>query len=135
MEKKKSLLFLLGGLLMVVGTGCFVLMVEQKVFCWVYLVGALIFACIQSSQIYTGDNFVVRRLKRIMNVADLLFVLAGILMADTAHHFLQPLFGMDGYLNYIQFAYNKWVILLLVAALLELYTTHRIASELKKEGQ
>ena len=31
--------------------------------------------------------------------------------------------------------FNKWVLLLLVAAVLEIYTMHRISSELDKEQQ
>ena len=58
-------------------------------------------------------------------------------MVDSVYHFLLPLFrnsSGDGYYNYIQFVYNKWVVLLLVAAILEVYTTHRISSELQKEA-
>jgi uncharacterized membrane protein SpoIIM required for sporulation len=56
-------------------------------------------------------------------------------MCDTAYNFLLPLFqyrGEGGYYQYINYVYNKWVVLLLIAAVLEVYTTHRIASELKK---
>ena len=62
-------------------------------------------------------------------------MLSAILMVDSAYGFL-PLsknVSGSGYLNYIQYVYNKWVLLLLIAAILELYSTHRIASELKKE--
>ena len=31
--------------------------------------------------------------------------------------------------------YNKWVIVLLIAAILQLYTTHRIGSELEREAK
>ena len=57
-------------------------------------------------------------------------------MIDSAYQFLLPLFGGrggTGYMDYIQYVYNKWVLLLLIAALLEIYTTHRIGNELKKE--
>ena len=30
---------------------------------------------------------------------------------------------------------GKWVVMLLIAAILEVYTTHRISSELEKEKQ
>ena len=83
-----------------------------------------------------GNNTVVRRLKRIMNIADLLFILSGILMVDTAYNFLLPLFrsaGSAGYYNYIEYVYNKWVILLLIAGVLEVYSTHRMSSEMRSE--
>jgi uncharacterized membrane protein SpoIIM required for sporulation len=89
----------------------------------------------QLMQTYDGPSFVIRRLKRIQNLANIFFILAGILMCDTAYNFLLPLFqygGEGGYYQYINYVYNKWVVLLLIAAVLEVYTTHRIASELKK---
>ena len=36
-------------------------------------------------------------------------------------------------MTYFNLIYNKWVMLLLAAAILEMYSMHRIASELKKE--
>ena len=132
----QSLLFLVGGALMVVGATAFVLMWHREVACWVFLVGAVVFAVIQSMQLYEGRSTVVRRLKNILNVADLFFVLAAILMVDTCHHFLLPLFrngGSDGYYTYIEYVYNKWVVLLLVAAILEVYATFRISNEMGRE--
>ena len=136
LSKLQSVLFCVGGLLMVIGVGCFVFLWQQTVVCWVYLVGAVLFSTIQSMQLYEGNNLVVRRLKRIMNMADLLFVLAGLLMVDSAWHYLLPLFtraSADGYYLYLQYVFNKWVVLLLIAAILEVYTRHRISSELDKE--
>lgn len=55
-------------------------------------------------------------------------------MVDADRHFLLPLFtGKAGYINYITYIYNKWVVVLLIAAVLEVYTTHRLSSELAKE--
>ncbi|MBQ7471930.1 MAG: hypothetical protein IJS97_05850 [Prevotella sp.] len=136
LNKLQSILFVIGGMLMVIGTGCFVFLWQQRVVCWLFLLGAVLFSTIQATQLYEGTNFTVRRLKRIMNMADLFFVLAGILMVDSAWHFLLPLFtshSNDGYFLYLQYVYNKWVVLLLIAAILEVYTMHRIASELEKD--
>ena len=136
LTKLQSVLFVLGGLFMVVGVGAFVMLWHQRVACWVFLAGAVLFSVIQSMQVYEGSNRNVRRLKRMMNLADLFFILAGILMVDTAYNFLLPLFrhaGSAGYYQYIDYVYNKWVILLLIAALLEAYTTHRIGAELRSE--
>jgi hypothetical protein len=82
-------------------------------------------------QTYEGKNFVVRRLKRIMTIADVFFVFSGLLMVDTTYRVLKSAF--TNYIAYYQFIYNKWVVLMLVAAILEIYTQHRISSELKKE--
>ena len=89
------------------------------------------FTLMQSMQTYEGSNFVIRRLKRIQAVANIFFMLAGILMVDTAYMFFRPLFNSS--IAYIDFLYNKWVVLLLIAAFLEIYSMHRIDSEMKKD--
>lgn len=131
LNKLQSLIFLTGGAMMVVGAGCFVLMWQQKIACWIYLVGALMFGVMQMMQEYQGNNFIVKRLKRIMSLADIFFILSGFLMVDMVYRFLQSAF--DNYLTYYNTIYNKWVVLLLIAAILEMYTMHRIEHELSKE--
>lgn len=131
LNKLQSIVFLLGGVLMVVGAACFSLLWQQDVVCWVFLAGAAMFSSMQLMQTYDGRSFVVQRLKRIMNLADLLFVVAGILMVDTAYQFLRSMF--DSYDTYFSWLYNKWVVVLLIAAVLEMYTMHRIDHELGKE--
>ena len=122
-------------MLMVIGVGCFVFLWQQRVVCWVFLAGAVLFSVIQMMQSYEGEDFTVRRLKRIQDLAGILFILSGILMADTAYRFLLPLFmsrGDAGYYEYMSYVYNKWVVVLLIAVFLEVYTTHRISGILKK---
>lgn len=131
LNKLQSLIFLTGGAMMVVGAGCFALMWQQKIACWIYLAGALMFGVMQMMQEYQGNNFIVRRLKRIMSLADIFFILSGFLMVDMVYRFLQSAF--DNYLTYYNTIYNKWVVLLLIAAILEMYTMHRIEHELSKE--
>ena len=134
-NKWQSALFLLGGLLMVVGAGCYSFMVLANIMCWVFLVGTCLFATMQMAQTYEGDSLVIRRLKRIQCMAGIFFMLSGILMVDSAYHVLLPLFNSNtstGYYTYIEYVYNKWVVLLLIAAVLEMYTTHRLDAELKK---
>lgn len=133
LNKLQSIVFLLGGVLMVVGAACFSLLWQQDVVCWVFLAGAAMFSTMQLMQTYDGRSFVVQRLKRIMNLADLLFVVAGILMVDTAYQFLRSMF--DSYDTYFSWLYNKWVVVLLIAAVLEMYTMHRIDHELGKEDE
>lgn len=133
MSRLQSTLFLLGGALMVVGAGCFAFLYAQRVACWIYLVGAFVFAVMQVADNYDGPNLTIRRLKRIMTLADIMFVLSGILMVDTAYQFLRDVFS-DA-VAYYNAVYNKWVLMLLIAALLEMYTMHRMSSELKKSGE
>lgn len=131
LSRTQNIIFLVGGVLMVVGAGCFAFMWQQEVMCWIYLAGAVMFATMQMMQTYEGNNITVRRLKKIMTTADIFFVLSGILMVDNAYRFMQQVF--TNYLAYFQYVFNKWVLLLLVAAVLEIYTMHRISAELSKE--
>ena len=128
----QSAMFLIGGLMMVIGAGCFAFIWHQNVACFIYLIGACLFACMQLLQTYEGSNFVIKRLKRIMSLADVLFVISGLLMVDNVYHVLMPMF--HSYTTYINTLFNKWVLLLIVAAVLEIYTMHRISAELKKEN-
>lgn len=135
LSKIQSAIFLLGGVLMVVGAGCYAFgFIYPKMLlytCWVFLVGTVLFSVIQAMQLYEGKSFVIHRLKRIQAMADICFVLSGISMIDTVNAFARNWFS--NYETYITYFYNKWVLLLLIAALLELYTTHRISRELEKE--
>ncbi len=130
LNKFQSVLFLFGGVLMVIGAGSFALMWQQPIVCWIYLIGSVLFTVMQSMQTYNGNNFVLKRLKRIQSVADICFILSALLMVDTAYLFFRPIF--TDFLTYTQYVYNKWVVLLLIAAFLELYTAYRIDSEMKK---
>lgn len=116
---------------MVIGAGCYAFIYAQQVVCWVYLAGALLFASMQVSETYEGNNQAVKRLKRIMTFADIFFVLSGLLMVDSAYMFMRDSF--TDIVSYYNLVYNKWVLLLLVAAILEMYTMHRISAELKKD--
>lgn len=135
LSKIQTILFVLGGSLMVVGAGgfafAFVWPQVLMVVCWLFLVGAVLFATMQLQQTYAGHSTVIKRLKRIQSLADLFFVLAGLSMVDTVFQFFRPLF--TDYFSYYTYVYNKWVVLMLIAAALELYTVHRIGTELKHE--
>ena len=121
---------------MVIGAGCFAFgyMIYPQLTLytsWLFLLGTVAFSVMQSMQLYEGSSQVVHRLKRMQYIADIFFVLSGISMVDTVYAFARNWFS--NYETYITYFYNKWVVFLLVAALIELYTTHRISHELKKE--
>ena len=86
---------------------------------------------IQSMQTYEGKSPVIHRLKRIQNVANILFIFAGISMVDTVYTFTEKWLG-NPQLFYSIF-YGKWIVVMLVASILELYTTFRISHEMKGE--
>ncbi|MBQ9178468.1 MAG: hypothetical protein IJ140_05700 [Prevotella sp.] len=131
LSKIQTIVFLVGGILMVIGAGSYVFMFQRAVMSVVFLVGALCFALMQLEQRYDGQNVVIIRLRRIQIIADVLFILSGILMIDSHYMLLKPLFS--SYTDYIQYVYNKWIMTLLIAAILEIYTVHRLSSELEKE--
>lgn len=137
LTKFQSILFLAGGVLMVVGVGCCVLQVVPLIMSWVFIAGAVMFAVMQLLQTYQGRDVTLRRLKKIQNLSDILFIIAGIILADTVyanagHSFFRDFFTDQE--TYITFLYNKWVVVLLVAAILEVYTAHRIDHELSKKN-
>ena len=127
LSKMQNLIFLLGAILMVVGAGASIL--AWKPAPYVYAIGALAFTSMQFLQRYEGTSFVIRRLRRMMLISDFLFLLSALLMFAS----MGNVFGMSQ-IDYITYIYNKWVITLLIAAILQLYSTHRIDSELAKEA-
>ena len=135
LSKLQSAIFLLGGVLMVVGAASFAFgfIYPQMLLytSWLFLVGNILFSVMQGMQLYEGSSLVIHRLKRMQYVADIFFVFSGISMVDTVYAFARHWFSNQE--TYITYFYNKWVAFLLIAALLELYTTHRISHELKKE--
>ena len=133
LNKTQSTLFLVGGLLMVVSMGFYVFMIQRQIAGIVFLIGAVLFAVMQCMQTYHGNDVTLRRLKSIMTMADLFFVLAGVLMIDSANQFLSSVFS--NHLYYVMYVYNKWIVLLLIAVVLEVYTTHRISHEINKRNK
>ena len=133
LNKIESILFMLGVMLMVTGIGCYVFMLAPSITCWIALTGSILFSTLHMMQAYEGSQLSIKRLKHILNIADLLFVIAGILIVDSTYNFLRPAF--ENQESYITYVYNKWVLLLLIAAILEVYATHRIDYLLKKQGK
>jgi hypothetical protein len=128
LNKIESIIMVVGALLMVVGAvmGLF----KLSWFPYVYAVGAIGFASMQMLQRYEGRNLTIKRLRGIMVLSDVLFLFTAVLMFANQGNAL----GLDWvyYLNYVK---NNWVVLLLLAAILQLYTTYRIDHELEKEAK
>lgn len=118
LNKIQTLLFRLGGIAMLVGAVLNPL--ESKVAPYIYCVGALMFASMQMMESYEGDSFVIRRLRRQQIIGSLLLMLSGVAM-----------FGNAFRIEYMR--HNEWLIVMLIAAILQLYTAFRIPAELKKE--
>jgi hypothetical protein len=128
LNKIQLIIYLLGATLLAIGAGISIL--GWWIAPYVYCVGALCFASMQMLQRYEGTNFTIRRLRRIMLTSDVLFMLAGVLMLSNGHN----VFGLS-YITYMEYVYNKWIVVLLIAAILQLYSMHRLDQELAKEAK
>ncbi|MBR4925281.1 MAG: hypothetical protein IKZ61_05955 [Prevotella sp.] len=135
LTKTESVIMVVGAALMAVAAVMFVFAIRKPA-AWIMLAGTGAFVAMQMRQTYQGKNITIRRLRSIMTVGNIFFVIAALLMVENAYQFLLPKFmenGIEGYNAYVHYIHNNWVIALLVGSLIELYTTHRISSELKKE--
>ena len=128
LNKLQTAIFLFGGILMAVGAGTTLLGWGSAPY--IFAFGAVGFSSMQMLQRYEGQNFTIRRLRRMMLLSDVLFLVAALLMFASKGNY----FGLS-YITYIEYVYNKWVVVLLIAALLQLYSMHRIGSELEKEAK
>ena len=126
LSRVENIIFLVGGLLMVIGAGTSLL--AWSLAPYVFAVGALCFTAMQMKQRYDGQNVTIRRLRRMMLISDVLFLVSALLMFASQRN----IFGLD-HITYLQYIYNKWVVTLLIAAILQLYFFHRIGQELAKE--
>lgn len=135
LTKTESVIMVVGAALMAVAAVMFVFAIRKPA-AWIMFVGTGAFVAMQMRQTYQGKNLTIRRLRSIMTVGNIFFVIAALLMVENAYKFLLPKFmenGIEGYNAYVHYIHNNWVIALLVGSIIELYTTHRISSELKKE--
>ena len=122
----QNAIFVSGAILMVVGAAIW--MMYKSVAPWIFAIGALAFVAMQVQQRYEGDNFTIQRLRRIMLMSDVLLILTAALMfADDGNPF-----GLD-HLTWLNYIHNNWMVLLLLAAVIQLYTVFRIDAELKKD--
>lgn len=137
LSKFESIIYLLGGITMVAGAGLYAFFIVQHVACWIMLIGALAFVLMQSRQRYDVSSLTIRRLRKIMTIAGFGFIIAGFFMVEDSYMFLRPVFSntAEGYTTYVNVFHHNWVIFLLISAILEMYTSHRISYELKKELQ
>lgn len=128
LNKTENIVFLLGAIMMVVGSGASILMAKWAAY--VFAVGAIAFVLMQLKQRYEGSNIAIRRLRRIVIFSDVMFLLSALLLFANQDN----AFGLD-FPFYVRYVHNNWVVALLIAAVLQLYSTHRITSEQEKEAK
>ena len=128
LNRTETTIFLLGAMLMVAGSGANIFAMSWAPY--TFAMGAIAFVLMQLKQKYVGDSITVRRLRRIMVASDFFFLLSALLMFAGQDN----LFGLP-FMFYVQYVHNNWVVTLLVAAILQLYSNHRIGRELDKEAK
>lgn len=131
-----ALVMAIGAIAMALGVGLVILWnAASAAGAVIFAVGAVTFAAIQITQTYDGPSLAIKRLRRIMVMGDILFIVAALLLLENVFHLVFPFFAktIDGYNAYVHYIHNNWVVALLIAAIFEMYTTHRISYELNKE--
>lgn len=123
--KIENAIFLAGAVMMVLGSGAYILGWTWAPY--VFTAGTIGFVLMQLRQRYEGNSLVVRRLRRMVIMSDVCLLLSAVLMLAN----MDNLFGFDR-LTYIKYVHNNWVVVLMVAAMLQLYTSHRLSKELEE---
>ncbi len=93
-----------------------------------YAVGALLFGAMQFKQTYEGTDLTMRRLRNIQVIGGIALILSGLLLLEQTFGVVKPFVAttLDGYNAYYHYVHGNWGVLLLIASILELYTTLRM---------
>ena len=126
LDKTENAILLLGSVMMVIGSGANIF--AQVWAPYVFAIGTMGFVLMQLRQKYEGGNLVLKRLRRMVVISDTCLLLTAVLMFAN----MDNLFGLDA-ITYLKYVHNNWVVVLLVAAMLQLYTSHRISKEILKD--
>lgn len=111
--KKKiyNLIYVLGGILLVLGAALYI--TKWALAPYLYITGSFMFGAMQMLDRYTGNNWILRRLRRQQVAGAIVLMIAGVAMLACKQ--------------------NEWIMCLLVGCILELYTAFRIPQEYEKE--
>ena len=126
LNKTESAILVIGAVMMVIGSGANLF--AQSWAPYVFAMGTIGFVLMQLKQKYDGDNVAIKRLRRMVIISDVCLLLAAVMMFAN----IDNLFRLDA-ITYIKYVHNNWVVVLMVAAMLQLYTSHRISKELLKD--
>ncbi|MCI7017725.1 MAG: hypothetical protein MR923_11655 [Prevotella sp.] len=126
LNKTESAILVIGAVMMVIGSGANIF--AQSWAPYVFAMGTIGFVLMQLKQKYDGDNVAIKRLRRMVIISDVCLLLAAVMMFAN----MDNLFRLDA-ITYIKYVHNNWVVVLMVAAMLQLYTSHRISKEMLKD--
>ena len=125
LNKIENTILLFGAVMMVIGSGANIF--AQPWAPYVFGMGTVGYVLMQLKQKYEGSNVALKRLRRMVIISDVCLLLAAVMMFAN----MDNLFRLDA-VTYIKYVHNNWVVVLLVAAMLQLYTSHRISKEILK---
>ena len=125
LNKIENTILLFGAVMMVIGSGANIF--AQPWAPYVFGMGTVGYVLMQLKQKYEGSNVAIKRLRRMVIISDVCLLLAAVMMFAN----MDNLFRLDA-VTYIKYVHNNWVGVLLVAAMLQLYTSHRISKEILK---
>ena len=125
LNKIENTILLFGAVMMVIGSGANIF--AQPWAPYVFGMGTVGYVLMQLKQKYEGSNVAIKRLRRMVIISDVSLLLAAVMMFAN----MDNLFRLDA-VTYIKYVHNNWVVVLLVAAMLQLYTSHRISKEILK---
>ena len=125
LNKIENTILLFGAVMMVIGSGSNIF--AQPWAPYVFGMGTVGYVLMQLKQKYEGSNVAIKRLRRMVIISDVCLLLAAVMMFAN----MDNLFRLDA-VTYIKYVHNNWVVVLLVAAMLQLYTSHRISKEILK---
>ena len=123
LNKIENTILLFGAVMMVIGSGANIF--AQPWAPYVFGMGTVGYVLMQLKQKYEGSNVAIKRLRRMVIISDVCLLLAAVMMFAN----MDNLFRLDA-VTYIKYVHNNWVVVLLVAAMLQLYTSHRISKEI-----
>lgn len=126
LNKVENVIFLLGAVMMV--TGAVANVFQASWASYVFAMGVAAYVLMQFKQSYEGTSTTIMRLRQMVIVSDVFFIVTAVLMFANRDN----LFGFDA-LTYAQYIHNNWVVTLLVGSVLQLYTYYRLGIELPKE--
>lgn len=115
----RTILYILGGLLLLVGAALPVFPALMGYAPAIYSAGALLFGAVQVTTPLPVDHFAVRRLHRQQTLGALCLVVAGGMMFMSKYQ-VEPC------------AHDEWKLALAIGAVIELYTSFRLPAVIEK---
>lgn len=126
LNRIENIIFIAGAILMVIGSGAYFFFQPWPQY--LFAIGVVAYVLMQLKQTYDGSSVTIMRLRGMLIISDACLLASAFLMFANDNSLLE----LD-YFTYLKYIHNNWVIALLIACVLQLYSTHRISKELEKE--